>query len=96
DTEGAVAGQINGLSVFRLNDFAFGQPSRNTATTRPGSGHILDIEKETELGAALHSKGVLILGNFLASRYSGAQGFSVAATLVFEQSYGGVDGDSAS
>ncbi|UQN13416.1 Lon protease family protein [Methylococcus capsulatus] len=96
DTEGAVAGQINGLSVFQLNDFAFGQPSRITATTRPGSGRILDIEKETELGGALHSKGVLILGNFLASRYSGAQGFSVAASLVFEQSYGGVDGDSAS
>lgn len=96
DTGGAVTGQINGLSVIQLNDFSFGQPSRITATTRPGNGRVLDIEKETELGGALHSKGVLILASFLASRYSGAQGFSVAASLVFEQSYGGVDGDSAS
>lgn len=96
DTAGAAVGQINGLSVISLGDFAFGQPSRITATTRPGSGKILDIERETELGGAIHSKGVMIVSNLLAARYARAQAFSVAASLVFEQSYGRVDGDSAS
>lgn len=96
DTDGEITGQINGISVIQLGDFIFGQPSRITATTRPGSGRVLDIEKETELGGAIHSKGVLILSNFLAARYAGAQGFSVAASLVFEQSYVPVEGDSAS
>lgn len=96
DTEGEAVGQINGLSVIGLGDFAFGQPSRITATTRIGSGKIVDIERETELGGALHSKGVMILSAFLAARYARAQPLSLAASLVFEQSYGPVDGDSAS
>lgn len=96
DTEGAVVGQINGLSVIGLGDFGFGQPSRITATTRLGTGKVIDIERETELGGAIHSKGVLILSNLLASRYAHAQPFSVSVSLVFEQSYGLVDGDSAS
>lgn len=96
DTDGAVVGQVNGLSVISLNDFAFGQPSRITATTRLGSGKIIDIERETELGGALHSKGVMILSAFLAARYARTQPLSLAASLVFEQSYGPVDGDSAS
>jgi len=96
DTEGAVVGQINGLSVVSLGDFAFGQPSRITATTRLGSGKILDIERESELGGAIHSKGVMILSGFLAQRYAKTQPFSVTASLVFEQSYGQVEGDSAS
>ena len=96
DVEGKVAGQINGLSVLQLGEVMFGQPSRITATTRLGNGKLVDIERETELGGAIHSKGVLILSSFIASRYARNQPFSMAASLVFEQSYGGVDGDSAS
>ena len=96
DTEGEVAGQVNGLSVIHLGNFAFGQPSRITVTTRLGEGEVIDIERETELGGAVHSKGVLILSNFLASRYAKDHPLSIAASLVFEQSYGMVEGDSAS
>ncbi|PPD48858.1 MAG: ATP-dependent protease [Methylobacter sp.] len=96
DTEGKVTGQINALSVLQLGEFSFGQPSRITATTRLGSGKVVDIERETELGGAIHSKGVLILSSFIAARYSRTSPFSIAASLVFEQSYGFVEGDSAS
>ncbi|SMF95722.1 lon-related putative ATP-dependent protease [Methylomagnum ishizawai] len=96
DTEGGVVGQINGLSVISLNGFAFGQPARITATTRLGAGKVVDIERETALGGALHSKGVMILSSFLAARYAPGQPLALAASLVFEQSYGLVDGDSAS
>jgi lon-related putative ATP-dependent protease len=96
DTDGAVVGQINGLSVIGLGDFTFGQPSRITATTRLGNGKILDIERESELGGAIHSKGVMILSGFLAQRYAKTRPFSVSASLVFEQSYGPIEGDSAS
>ncbi|MGZ8190722.1 MAG: Lon protease family protein, partial [Methylococcaceae bacterium] len=96
DTEGKVTGQINGLSVLQLGEFSFGQPSRITATTRIGSGKVVDIERETELGGAIHSKGVLILSSFIAARYSRKSPFSIVASLVFEQSYGTVEGDSAS
>lgn len=96
DTEGKVTGQVNGLSVLQLGEFSFGQPSRITATTRLGSGKVVDIERETKLGGAIHSKGVLILSSFIASRYSRKTPFSVAASLVFEQSYGHMEGDSAS
>jgi predicted ATP-dependent protease len=96
DTSGATVGQVNGLSVLQLGGFMFGQPSRITATTRLGAGKVVDIERETELGGPLHSKGVLILSSFLGARYAHDYPLSVAASLVFEQSYGGVDGDSAS
>ncbi|MGR9035674.1 MAG: Lon protease family protein [Gammaproteobacteria bacterium] len=96
DTQGKVTGQVNGLSVLQLGEFSFGQPSRITATTRLGSGKIVDIERETELGGAIHSKGVMILSNYIASRYARKTPFSLAASLVFEQSYGPVEGDSAS
>ena len=96
DTSGAHVGQVNGLSVIDLGDFAFGQPSRITATTRLGDGKVIDIERETELGGKLHSKGVLILSHFLASRYAKKHPLSLSASLVFEQSYSMVDGDSAS
>jgi lon-related putative ATP-dependent protease len=96
DIVGKVIGQINGLSVLQLGEFAFGQPSRITATTRLGTGKVVDIEKETELGGAIHSKGVLILSSFIASRYARKSPFSVTASLVFEQSYGHIEGDSAS
>jgi predicted ATP-dependent protease len=96
DTEGKVTGQINALSVLQLGEFSFGQPSRVTATTRLGSGKVVDIEREIELGGAIHSKGVLILSSFIAARYARKTPFSIAVSLVFEQSYGNVEGDSAS
>ncbi len=95
-TEGEAVGQVNGLSVLQLGDFAFGQPSRITATARLGSGKVVDIEREVELGGPIHSKGVLILSSYLGSRYTTDVPLSLGASLVFEQSYGGVDGDSAS
>jgi lon-related putative ATP-dependent protease len=96
DTEGARVGQINGLSVIQLGTFSFGRPSRITARVRVGSGRVTDIEREAKLGGPLHSKGVMILWGFLAGRYALEVPLALAATLVFEQSYGGVDGDSAS
>ncbi|MDD1620543.1 MAG: AAA family ATPase [Methylococcaceae bacterium] len=96
DTEGKVTGQVNGLSVLQLGEFAFGQPSRITATTRLGTGKVVDIERETELGGAIHSKGVMILSSYIAARYARNTPFSLSASLVFEQSYGQVEGDSAS
>ena len=95
-TEGSAVGQVNGLSVLQLGGFAFGRPSRITARVRLGSGKLIDIEREVKLGGPLHSKGVLILSGFLAGRYAVDDPLSLSATLVFEQSYGGVDGDSAS
>jgi lon-related putative ATP-dependent protease len=96
DTEGEKVGQINGLSVLQLGSFAFGRPSRITARVRVGAGRVVDIEREAKLGGPLHSKGVMILWGFLAGRYAQDVPLALAATLVFEQSYGGVDGDSAS
>ena len=96
ETEGERIGQVNGLSVISLGNLAFGQPSRITAQVRLGRGEVVDIEREVELGGPLHSKGVLILGGFLGGRFGGLRPLSLSASLVFEQSYGGVDGDSAS
>jgi lon-related putative ATP-dependent protease len=95
-TEGAHVGQINGLSVIELGGFSFGRPTRITCQVRPGSGKVVDIEREVELGGPVHSKGVLILSGFLAGRYALDTPMSLFASLVFEQSYGGVEGDSAS
>jgi len=95
-TEGSSVGQINGLSVLSLGQFSFGRPSRITARVRMGRGRIVDIEREVELGGPLHSKGVMILWGFLAGRYAEDVPLALAASLVFEQSYGGVEGDSAS
>ncbi len=96
DTEGEAVGQVNGLSVLQLGGFAFGRPSRITARVRLGSGNVVDIEKEVALGGPLHSKGVLILSGFLGQRFASERPLSLAASLVFEQSYSGVEGDSAS
>ena len=96
DTEGASIGQVNGLAVMQLGGFAFGRPQRITATVSLGSGKVIDIEREVELGGPLHSKGVLILTAFLSSHYVTDRPLSLSASLVFEQSYGGIDGDSAS
>ncbi len=96
DTEGARVGQVNGLSVLQLGNFAFGHPTRITARVRPGRGEVVDIEREVELSGPIHSKGVLILAGFLGGRYARERPLSLSASLVFEQSYSGVEGDSAS
>jgi lon-related putative ATP-dependent protease len=96
DTKGAVTGQVNGLSVLQMGDFAFGQPSRITARVRMGRGEIIDIERQVEMGGPLHSKGVLILSGYLGGKFARERPLALSASLVFEQSYGGVDGDSAS
>ena len=96
DTQSAQVGQVNALSVTQISGHAFGQPTRLTARTRPGSGKLIDIERESELGGRLHSKGMLILQGYLAATYATHKPMSLWASLVFEQSYGGVDGDSAS
>jgi len=96
DVDGEKIGQINGLSVMGIGDFRFGKPSRITARVRLGAGKVIDIEREVALGGPIHSKGVLILASFLAARYALDEPPSLSASLVFEQSYGGVEGDSAS
>ncbi len=96
DTDGMHAGQVNGLAATILGSQVFAAPTRITATTRLGDGNVVDIEREVELGGAIHSKGVLILSSFLAARYSPSTPLSLNASLVFEQSYGAVEGDSAS
>ncbi|MEJ1996486.1 MAG: ATP-binding protein [Limibacillus sp.] len=95
-TEGSAVGQVNGLSVYQLGEHAFGKPTRISARAWLGSGKVVDIEREVELGGPLHSKGVLILQGFLGERYAIGAPLSISASLVFEQSYGGVEGDSAS
>jgi predicted ATP-dependent protease len=96
DTDSEKAGQVNGLSVVSLGQFAFGHPTRITARVRLGRGEVIDIEREVELGGPIHSKGVLILSSYLGARYAPDRPLSLSASLVFEQSYGGVEGDSAS
>jgi predicted ATP-dependent protease len=96
ETEGKRVGQINGLAVTPFANFLFGCPTRITARTRLGKGKLIDIEREVELGGPAHSKGVLILAGFLAGRYASDQPLSLSASLVIEQSYSDVAGDSAS
>jgi predicted ATP-dependent protease len=93
---GSHIGQVNGLAVIALDDFMFAHPVRITATVRVGEGDVIDIEREAELGGAIHSKGVMILTAFLGGRYARTVPLSLSASLVFEQSYGPVEGDSAS
>jgi predicted ATP-dependent protease len=96
DTDGRVKGQINGLSVFQLGDYMFGQPSRITARAYVGSRGVVNIERETQMSGRVHSKGVFVLSSFLASRFAQQQPLSISASLTFEQLYSDVDGDSAS
>jgi lon-related putative ATP-dependent protease len=96
DTTGERVGQVNGLSVIQLGQFAFGHPSRITARVRLGKGEVIDIDREVELSGPIHSKGVLILSGFLGARYAADRPLSLSASLVFEQSYAPVEGDSAS
>jgi lon-related putative ATP-dependent protease len=96
NTEGAQVGQINGLSVMSMGDFAFGAPSRVTASIGLGREGIIDIQREAQLAGPIHTKGVMILSGYLAEKYAQDKPLSLAARLVFEQSYGFVEGDSAS
>ena len=96
DTAGEKVGQINGLSVYTLGDQMFAKPTRITASTRVGDGEVIDVQREVRLGGPIHSKGVLILASFLATRFSANRPHSLRASLVFEQTYGEVEGDSAS
>ncbi|MFX1475041.1 MAG: Lon protease family protein [Promethearchaeota archaeon] len=94
--KGEEVGQINGLSVLSLGDFAFGRPSRVTASVAPGRGRVIDIERESGLGGNIHHKGVHILSGYLSEKFGREKPLSLSARLVFEQSYSGVEGDSAS
>ncbi|MGD8557193.1 MAG: AAA family ATPase [Chromatiales bacterium] len=96
DTEGMQLARVNGLTVLQTGDYAFGIPCRISATARLGAGEVVDIERESEQGGAIHSKGVMILTSYLASRYAKHVPLSLSASLVFEQTYGHVEGDSAS
>ena len=96
DVEGSVVGQVNGLAVYQMGDFSFGKPSRITARTFMGRGGIINIERESKLSGKTHDKGVLILGGFLGGKYAQQQPLSLSSSVCFEQSYDGVDGDSAS
>lgn len=95
-TDGAEVGQINGLAVMQIGPNAFGKPSRVTCRVRIGKGEVIDIERESELGGPLHSKGMLILSSFLQARFGEHEPLTLSASLVFEQNYGMIDGDSAS
>ncbi|MCW4026207.1 MAG: ATP-dependent protease, partial [Candidatus Bathyarchaeota archaeon] len=94
--EGEAVGQVNGLSVLSLGDFAFGRPSRVTASIAIGREGVVDIEREARLGGPIHTKGVMILSGYLSQKYAQDKPLSLSARLVFEQSYSGVEGDSAS
>jgi lon-related putative ATP-dependent protease len=96
DTDGEKVGQINGLSVIQLGGHAFGHPGRITAQVRMGGGEVIDIEREVNLGGSLHSKGMMILSGYLMGHFVSDKPLSLSASIVFEQSYNGVDGDSAS
>jgi predicted ATP-dependent protease len=96
DVEGAVLGQVNGLSVYTMGDIAFGKPSRITAKTFLGRGGVINIERESELSGPIHNKGVMILSGYLGWKYAQDKPLSLSASLCFEQSYEGVEGDSAS
>jgi lon-related putative ATP-dependent protease len=95
-TDGEKIGQVNALSVIDFGNFSFGQPSRITASVHVGDGGVVDIEREVELGGPIHSKGVFILSAFLSGRYARRKPLSMSASLTFEQSYGMIEGDSAS
>jgi lon-related putative ATP-dependent protease len=96
ESEGEQVGQVNGLSVMQFGDYVFGHPSRITARVHIGKGEVIDIEREVELGGPIHSKGVLILHGYLTGLYCPDHPISLSASLVFEQNYGEIEGDSAS
>lgn len=96
DVKGEVVGQINGLAVYSMGDYMFGKPSRITASTSMGRAGIINIDREADMSGNTHNKGVLILGGYLRKKYAQDKPMTISASIAFEQSYGGVDGDSAS
>jgi predicted ATP-dependent protease len=96
DVDGEAVGQVNGLAVIDLGDIRFGRPSRITAKTYMGKSGVIDVERESKMSGRVYEKGVLILSGYLGARYAQERPLSVAASLCFEQSYEGIDGDSAS
>ena len=96
NTDGRKEGQVNGLAVYSMGDYMFGKPSRITATTSMGRAGIINIEREADLSGSTHNKGVLILSGYLREKYAQDKPLTMSASIAFEQSYGGVDGDSAS
>lgn len=96
DTDGVAVGKVNGLTVLEIGDTAFGTPARISATVYPGSNGVIDIEREVELGKAIHSKGVMLLTGYLGAKYAQNFALTLSANIAMEQSYGLVDGDSAS
>jgi predicted ATP-dependent protease len=96
ESEGEAIGKVNGLTVMTVGDTRFGTPARISATVYPGSGGIVDIEREANLGQAIHSKGVMILSGYLGHKYAQDFPLAISANLAMEQSYGYIDGDSAS
>lgn len=96
DTEGMVPGQVNGLSVYDLGDFSFGKPSRITSRVYLGKAGVVDIEREAKLSGRIYNKGVLILSHYVGGKYAQDKQLSLSASLAFEQSYGEIEGDSAS
>ena len=96
DTKGEVVGQVNGLSVYDIGEHAFGKPARITAKTAVGRAGVIDIEREAEMSGPTHTKGVAILSGYLRSKFAQDKPLIMSASITFEQSYGGVDGDSAS
>ncbi len=96
DSDGMVVGQVNGLSVYNLGDYMFGKPSRITVKTSMGKAGIINIEREAEMSGPTHNKGVYILAGYLRGKYAQDKPITMSASICFEQSYGGVDGDSAS
>ncbi len=96
DTYGKKVGQVNGLAVYNVGQYSFGKPTRITATTFVGRNGIINIERESKMSGNLHNKGVYILGGYLGQKFAQKQPLALTASLAFEQSYGGIDGDSAS
>jgi len=96
DVQGALVGQVNGLSVYNMGQFSFGKPTRITARTAVGRAGVINIEREADMSGSTHNKGVLILGGYMRGKYAQDKPFALSASIAFEQSYGGVDGDSAS
>jgi ATP-dependent Lon protease len=96
DSEGTIVGQLNGLSVYNMGQFSFGKPTRITARTSVGRAGVINIEREADMSGSTHNKGVLILGGYLRGKYAVSKPFALSASIAFEQSYSGVDGDSAS
>ena len=95
-TKGEVVGQVNGLTIYDLGDYTFGKPIRITATATPGKEGVVDIEREAKMSGNIHTKGVLIMESYLKNKYALDKPLALSASVTFEQSYGMVDGDSAS